>query len=146
MRLNLIKRNNPVNMAGDGKTPNRWWVTASTDFAYWYRDKGGAACIDHAEDLMKEHGIESKGFKDVEAVFSTLKEAVQYVMDELWEQMPPEPEKDRIHRITIEDRLNGEVWEAELIAHPRKWGGWSFEIEQHGDFEAFDILKAEDEE
>jgi hypothetical protein len=130
MRLSL-KNNNPVNMVGDGKTPNCWWVTASTDFAYVHKSSDGFTCLDHAEALMKEHGIESKGFKELEAVFSTLKEAAEYAKI-LSQRMPEEPEKDGIHRITIEDRLCGEVMETELVAVPRKWGGWSFKTETYG--------------
>jgi hypothetical protein len=35
----------------------------------------------------------------------------------------------RVNRITIEDRLTGEVGCIVLLARPRKWGGVSFEFD-----------------
>jgi len=113
------KRNNPVNMVGDGKAPNKFWVTASTDFAY--RDKD---TIEYAEKAMKDHGIESKEHKDRRAVFSTYQEAYDYAT-KVADLMPDEPKKDGIHRVTIEDRLNGVLGEYEILGDPGEWG-WKF--------------------
>lgn len=129
MKLDLSK-NDPSEMVGDGKRPNKFWVTASTDFSYVDKEND---CIEHAEKLMAKHGIESKGFKELEAVFSTFEEAFEYA-DDLSLSMPAEPEKDNIHRITIEDRLNGEVWERTLLGTKVEWG-WEFEEATHAPLE-----------
>jgi len=126
MRLDLAK-NNPVTMVGDGKTPNLYWVTASTDFNYVHGPKG-ERMMDHAENLMKWKGIKSESHKKYEAVFSSPKEAYEYA-EKLSERMPDTPEPGGIHRINVEDRLSGEVYEKVLIAYPRKWGGWEFQTE-----------------
>ena len=123
MKLKLAD-NNPVNMVGDGKRPNRYWVTASTDFDYVHGEDG-VSLIDHADDLMKDHGIASDSIP-VDAVFTTYAEAVEYAESQ---DMPGEPEPGQINRLTIEDRLSGEVWQRILVAYPRTWGGWHFETE-----------------
>ena len=132
MKLDLTK-NNPVEMVGDGKEPNRFWVTASTDFDYYHKEDG-AGMIDYAGDigLMKDHGIESKSIP-VDAVFSELAEAVAYAEQVAEDRMPAEPAPDAANRVTIEDRLQGEVWQRVLVAYPRKWGGWYFEAETNDD-------------
>jgi len=133
MRLDL-KLNSPVTMVGDGKKPNLFWVTASTDFSFAKKDKDGIWNIDHAEGLMNKHGIESKSFEVKEAVFDNAREALDYAKD-LSLQIPLEPKKDCIHRVTIEDRLYGTAWECQLIAYPFKeeWSsGWKFEQDEIG--------------
>jgi hypothetical protein len=142
MRLDL-KLNSPVTMVGDGKKPNLFWVTASTDFSFAKKDEDGIWNIDYAEGLMKKHGIESKSFKDEEAVFDNAREALDYAKD-LSLRIPSEPEKDCIHRVTIEDRLCGTAWECELIAYPFKeeWSsGWKFEQDERGGPDLINILK-----
>lgn len=135
MRLDW-KKNNPVNMVGDGKSPNIYWVTATTDFAFLTpaKKKGDGATIEYAEKLMKSAGIKSYEHKDRRAVFSTFKEAYEYA-EEMSAEMPEEPVKDGIHRITIEDRQDGTLWEKEIIAYPikKQWvQGWKFEAEVNG--------------
>jgi len=115
---------NPVEMVGDGKLPNIYWVTASTYFKVLIN-----GCIEWADDLMKENNIEVKLFDPVP--FSTFKEAVLYAKADV---LGEEPSEEYSNSIVIEDRLSGVVWETSLVAYPRKkWGGWGFEIETYDD-------------
>jgi hypothetical protein len=131
-RLSL-KKNNPVKMVGDGKKPNRFWVTASTDFEYQHDEGKEGVMLDWAEDLMKKHGIESHGFPKDEAVFDNFEEARKYA-EELMPYDGLEPAKDQINNVTIEDRLNGQVWNCVIVAHAGEWG-WKFRTETFNDWE-----------
>lgn len=119
---------NPVTMVGDGKRPNRYWVTASTDFEQLRREDG-VTVQEYAEGLMRDHGIESIALPEFDAVFDNYAEAAEYAEKVCQEEMPPEPRPGRVNRITIEDRLTGEVGCIVLLARPRKWGGVSFEFD-----------------
>jgi hypothetical protein len=133
MRLDLSK-NNPVEMVGDGKVPNRFWVTAQTDFAFIHIDAAGICYQDWAEELMKEHGIKSEPLSKHNAVFDDVNEAVEYAKElcsDMYSNQEPKP--NIINDVMIEDRLCGIIWECQLVAHSRKWGGWAFQVEEQDD-------------
>jgi hypothetical protein len=93
-----------VEMVGDGKEPNYFWVTVSDDW-----DVASPGEINSACELYK---FDCKG--GTEAVFSTLEEAVAYIDN----YGLVEPGQDGYHSAIVEDRLSGEVYRAGWVEYP----------------------------
>jgi hypothetical protein len=97
-------------MIGDGKTPNKYWVSVSSDYAYNHIDEDGVSCIDYIGDIVK--GWETKYSKgEMVGMFSNYEDALgcanSFYIGQKYNGFT-------INRITIEDRLSGEVYESEL--------------------------------
>ena len=91
---------------GDGKMPNKYWVSISSDYSYV--DEG---CIEYIGDIYPEW--EKKySVGELLEVFSSYKEARRhanlYFIGMSYKDYV-------VNRITIEDRLTGEVYNEELI-------------------------------
>jgi hypothetical protein len=100
-------------MVGDGKTPNRFWVSVSSDYAYIHKDEDGVSCIDYIGDIVKDWEKKySKGH--MIGMYNSFDEALRIAEDYFYIGM-----KDgldfTVNRITIEDRLHGEVYESQLV-------------------------------
>ena len=99
-----------VNMVGDGKEPNYFWVTVSDDWDVASPAKAKQPGeINSACELYK---FECKG--GTEKVFSTLEEAVDYI--ESYGLVPPD--QAGYHSAIVEDRLSGEVYRAGWTEYP----------------------------
>ena len=87
---------------GDGKLPNKYWVSISEDYYYYQPDKDGAYLTWLGDlDLFEPKG------KTIQ-VFDTYQEAREFVEDIIFDYA-----HDDIHvnSIFIEDRLSGQVFE-----------------------------------
>jgi hypothetical protein len=97
-------------MIGDGKTPNKYWVSVSNDYAYNHIDEEGVSCIDYIGDIVE--GWEEKYSRGaMVGMFSSHEDALECANGFYIGQ---EYNGFTINRITIEDRLSGEVYESEL--------------------------------
>lgn len=97
-----VKLESVVNMAGDGKLPNHYWVSIN-DRYYILKD----SCLDWIDDHI--NGLPECKSKTV-AVFNTYAEAKQWIADNLclgWTY-----DGIIVNCITIEDRLSGQVFES----------------------------------
>jgi hypothetical protein len=92
-------------MVGDGKKPNKFFVTISNGYSYVH---GGD--IDYIGDIIKD--FESKFLKyETVAVFDTLRDAI----DEAEGYFNTDVGRFRVNTVTVEDRLFGEVWRKEKV-------------------------------
>lgn len=98
-------------MIGDGKFPNKYWVSWSNDFSVC--KKGMCDWIGDSIKNWKSTG------KTETTAFKTFKEAMDFVNRKM-QEMPEIPREDSINRITVEDRLSGEVYEASIVAYKKK--------------------------
>lgn len=91
---------------GDGKIPNRYWVSTTNDF---YIEKKGH--LDWASDKLKfkVSGKTSKPYK-------TYQEALAEANHIIETQMKEHPDKEGINAVFIEDRISGQVFEHTLTA------------------------------
>jgi len=112
---------------GDGKTPNRYWVSSSNDF---YISRKGV--MDWASEKLKfkNKGKTSKPFKTYQ---EALDEA-NYIIDT---EMKEHPEESGVNSVSITDRISGQVFEHTLEATKTKGllKGWKvshFENEDIG--------------
>lgn len=96
---NLVE-SSATKMAGDGKTPNKYWVTISSDYMY-YNPKSEA--MDWISDLKL---FEVKG-KTVDR-FDTFKQAMEFCDNSLYLGM--DYDDIRVNSMFIEDRISGEVY------------------------------------
>ena len=99
-----MKKNNYKNMIGDGKLPNLYWVGLSNDYGYVHD-----GCIDGADEVIKD--FKSIG-KMITKPFTTYKGAKKYC-DDLY--LGQKIDNFILNRITIEDRLTGQVYEKTKI-------------------------------
>ena len=88
-------------MAGDGKTPNKYWVVIGNS---WLREVEPHT-FDGAEGSQPE---QAKTF----GPFGTYAEAEHKAEALLNELVSPETDPNGLHTVTIEDRLNGQCFEA----------------------------------
>lgn len=99
------------NIIGDGKLPNKYFLFVSNDYSYIH-DKGeDGIVVDWIGDLIK--GFESKG--DFIGMFDSYKEAKEKA-EEFYLGM--HYGGYTINRITIEDRLSGELFECTKVFSP----------------------------
>ena len=99
------------NLIGDGKLPNMFWVSLSNDYSYHHKDDR-VNYIDWIGDIMPS--FKSEG-KTIATPFSTYEEAKRFC-DNLYLGLPCD--NFILNRITIEDRLSGQVYEKEKIFTP----------------------------
>jgi len=112
-------------MIGDGKLPNKYWVSYHNDFLIC--DKG------HCDWASEKIKFKSEG-TTIKKPFNTFKEALEYIDRNVF--INPEPKKEGVNTITIEDRLSGEVWEQFIYAYKRKDSllkGYGFDTGTHED-------------
>jgi hypothetical protein len=115
-------------MIGDGKFPNKYWVSWANDF-YICHD---GSC-DWASDTQK---FKVKGKTNPKA-FDTFQKALEYIDDNL--MISDVPKTDTVNVISVEDRLSGQIWEQAIYAYRKKNSGiladegWKFEIETNRD-------------
>jgi hypothetical protein len=98
-------------MVGDGKTPNRYWVSVSSDYNYLHKEDDGVFYVDYIGDIIKDWQKDYSKGKMI-GMFNSEKEAFEcadrFFIGEKFEDFT-------INRITIEDRLQGQVRETVLI-------------------------------
>jgi phosphoribosylamine-glycine ligase len=98
-------------MVGDGKTPNRYWVSVSNDYNYVHKEDDGVSYIDYIGDIIEDWQKDYSKGKMI-GMFNSEKEAFEcadsFFIGEKFEDFT-------INRITIEDRLQGQVRETVLI-------------------------------
>lgn len=88
------------NLIGDGKIPNRYFVSISNDYYYFNSKVGG---FDWISDL-KLFKVKSKIIKN----FATYKQAINFIDNDLYLGM--EYGGIKVQSIFIEDRLSGELY------------------------------------
>lgn len=93
---------------GDGKLPNYYWVSISSDYYYQNTCDDGT----HVWDWASDRGEKCTG-KTIKR-FKTFQEALNFA-----EQLELNEEFNTIlvRCISIEDRLSGQVWERALYEH-----------------------------
>ena len=125
-------------MIGDGKLPNLYWVSISNDFVVFNEDSGAYEGAD-----TEIEGFKSEG-KTFPTPFKTYREAKE-VADKYIYEMTDRPSLKTINRITIEDRLSGEVFEATIYAKKLKdyLGGYKTRVNEREDL-AFTRKKIEE--
>ena len=112
----VTKTNRPIStkLIGDGQTPNKYWVSISSN--YYYLNDGVLDWISDKE-LFKDKGATIK-------VFTTYQGARKFIDEELFLGMTYDDIK--VNCITIEDRISGELYE-----HTRMLDFESAEFEDH---------------
>jgi hypothetical protein len=94
---------------GDGQFPNQFWVALSNDYQYFHDDN----MVDWIGDLLPS--FKSKG-RTIRKPFKTYKAAREFcgglVLGEV------NGEKFIVNRITIEDRLSGELYQKTRTFYP----------------------------
>jgi hypothetical protein len=116
----------PVTHIGDGKSPNRYWVTWTNDFMIC--KKG------HCDWASQSKKFKVKG-ETIKKPFNTYQEAIDYIENNLI--VSDVPKEDNINTVQIEDRISGQVYEQGIVAYPKREEGilqnkgWVFEIETH---------------
>jgi hypothetical protein len=99
----MEKKMTAVNNVGDGKLPNKYWVSVSNDYYYYNAEENVSEWIG---DVIRD--FKSKG-ETIDIAFNTYDDAKKYIEDNFYIDMKY---KDyTINRITIEDRLSGELYE-----------------------------------
>jgi len=96
MKIKL--RLSPVKHVGDGKLPNRYWVSISNDYYYFDGE---------CSNWISEKGLypfEGKTIRD----FGTFVNAQKFIDEELYLGM--NYDGITVNSISIEDRISGEVW------------------------------------
>lgn len=107
---------------GDGKRPNKFWLSVSSDYSYFHIDEDGVAYIDYIGDIIPEWEENYSEGKLV-SMYKTLDEAIDCADDDFYIGM--KYEGFIINRITIEDRMVGTIWERELIFDPKTGRTWN---------------------
>lgn len=92
---------------GDGKTPNHYWVSISSNY-YYYSESNYQDWISDLK-LFKDEG------KTI-AVFDTFKAAKNYVENKIYLGMVFDG--IRINNINIEDRISGEIYSSAYVFSP----------------------------
>lgn len=124
-----VKQNPSTLMIGDGKFPNKYWVSASNDFMICKK-----GVCDWASET-KNFEVKSKTF----AKFDTFNEAVDYLYEEFY--FPDDIDDAEWRNVFIEDRLSGQIYERSYYVYPfskkgiLKHNGYNIEIESHKDTE-----------
>ncbi len=95
---------------GDGKLPNKYWVSVSNDYYYFNTENGAFDWIGDLK-LFKSEG------KTI-AKFNTYQEASEYIDEQLYLGM--EYDGMTVNNISIEDRLSGEVYQQTREFYPVK--------------------------
>lgn len=99
-------------MVGDGKTPNMFWLSVSSDYAYMHKGDDGCAYLDYIGDIFEEWEKKySKG--EMVGMYKTFEDAVKVAEEDFYIGM--KYNDFTVNRITIEDRLHGEVYESQLV-------------------------------
>jgi len=110
----VVDRPVSTKQIGDGKLPNKFWVSISEDY-YVVSEPG-------VMDWASDQGIIKNPRGKTLAVFSSYKAARNFVDNELPELGREYDDGISVNTITIEDRISGEVF----------WRGIEFDP-QHGD-------------
>lgn len=97
---------------GDGKIPNKYYVSASSDFLVFKNGQG-----DWASEKL---GFKAKSIGKGKT-FNKYKDAIKYA-DYLSEQFPENPDMNTLNHVTVEDRLSGEVASIGIEAYKSKKG------------------------
>lgn len=110
---------------GDGKTPNRYWITTSNDF---YINKKGSN--DWASEKLK-FKVTVKTSKPFLTYQEAHNEANRIIETEIGET----PNEKGVNSVFIEDRISGQVFEYTLEAWKTKGllKGWKVQPFQHED-------------
>jgi hypothetical protein len=95
-------------MIGDGKLPNLYWVSYSSDFYICKNSR-----CEWASEKIKFKPIG----KTVDRAFSSFEAARNYAQQFI-DGMPQMPTRVSINCVQIEDRLSGQVYECVLHAYP----------------------------
>jgi len=106
---------------GDGKRPDKFWLSVSSDYSYWHIDEDGAACVDYIGDLISEWEKNNSKGKMV-ALYKTIEEAIEHAENDFYIGM--KYDGFIVNRITIEDRIVGTIWEKELVFNPTDGKTW----------------------
>lgn len=101
---------NYKNIIGDGKTPNKYFVSISNDYMYVHTEDYHSM-IDWIGDLIPSFKSKGKMFK----AFTTYHEAKSFCDDMYIGQTI---DGIIVNRITIEDRLTGELYEKTKLFNP----------------------------
>jgi hypothetical protein len=111
---------------GDGKTPNKYWVTTTNDF---YIDKKNH--LDWASEKLK-FKVSGKTSKPHKTYQEALAEASHIIETEIGDN----PETQGVNAVFIEDRISGQLFEHTLTAKRLKGllKGWKI-----GRFESEDL-------
>jgi hypothetical protein len=100
----------PTVQIGDGKTPNKYWVSVSSD--YYIEDKKNRT-LDWASDSKFSPAVQGKTLK----TFSTYEEAKAYA-----DSIPLESKVQGVeaNTVSVEDRLTGQVYERSVGTQPHE--------------------------
>lgn len=110
-KLSKVERS-ARNMVGDGKLPNKYFVSVSSDYMYQHNDKDGVSCLDWVGDILKDFQSKSATI----ATFKTYAEAKNYCYELLC--LGFKMEDFTVNTITIEDRISGQVYEKTKVLYP----------------------------
>ena len=110
-----------VRQIGDGKLPNKYWVTVSDDFYVLKKHSMKAA----SESGNKQFKKQIKGIFRTIGPFDSYAKALKIAQEEYVDK------NSNVRMVQIEDRITGQVYEDYLVAYHDKWGGWEFNNEQH---------------
>lgn len=110
---------------GDGQTPNKYWVSTSSDFLA--NTKEEPSMFNWASEIERL-GFKPSDKSETFGPFDTFKEA-KNKYDELFSQIGNEPTEDGINTVTIEDRISGEIYAGGLNGTASKFG-YKFFIEE----------------
>lgn len=94
------------NLIGDGKLPNRYWVSISNDYSYIHDGS-----VDWIGDIIPSFKSKGKTFPNG---FDTYKLAKSFADFALGLRV----DGITVNRINIEDRLTGELYEKTMIFDP----------------------------
>ena len=98
----------PTVQIGDGKTPNKYWVSVSSD--YYIEDKKERT-LNWASDSKFAPAVKGKTLK----VFRTYEEAKAYA-DSI--ELESKVQGVEANTVTVEDRLSGQVYERSVGTRP----------------------------
>jgi hypothetical protein len=93
---------------GDGKLPNKYWVSISNDYYYFNPEVHG---YDWISDL-KLFPVQSRTI----AVFPTFDEAIKFIDNNL--VLGGREDNINVNSISIEDRISGEVYHSTYEFYP----------------------------
>lgn len=108
----MAKRKTYKDLIGDGKLPNRYWVSLSNDYSY-VRTEKGANYIDWIGNIIPS--FKSKG-KTIAKPFKTFRGALDFCNRLILGEN--NGFNFVVNRINIEDRLSGQVYEKTFIFNP----------------------------
>lgn len=115
-------------MIGDGKEPNKYWVTVSSDYFVYNPAVEG---FDWAGDVYPDHQV---GKGETYGPFDTFGEAMQKFEEEVNGLV--EPTEEGNHGAIIEDRISGVIYEGIYHETTEKKGRYSiprFDFQYHDD-------------